>query len=279
MVSEGTVPVTGGRLAWRRRAGPGPALVLSHGLTDNAACWSRFVALLPPALDVWMLDARGHGESARFTPETDFDPARDIAEAMDGLGLAAAVIMGHSVGAMASAQFAVAFPERTRALVLEDPPLRLPAAAGDRVERQAQLTRRLLALNAMSDAEILAMGQTSSPGWHPDEFPDWARAKRQVDPAVLLGPDRPWRDVFTAIRAPTLLLHGDAALGAMVDAQAAADAERLNPRIRTVPIAGAGHNVRRENLPAYAAAVIAFLAAVLPELGADVQDGADDPHR
>ncbi|MFZ4602351.1 MAG: alpha/beta fold hydrolase [Caulobacterales bacterium] len=276
MVSEGFAPVSGGSLAWRRRAGSGPALVLSHGLTDNGACWSRFVALLPPALDVWMLDARGHGESSRFTPGIDFDPARDLAEAMDGLKLTAAVIMGHSVGAMSSAQFAVAFPERTRALMLEDPPLCLPAAAGDRVERQAQLTRRLQALHAMSDAEIVAMGRSSSPGWHPDEFPEWARAKRQVDPGVLLGPDRLWREVFGAIRAPALLLHGDAALGAMVDAQAAAEAEQLNPRIRAVRIPGAGHNVRRENLPAYAAAAIAFLAAALPELGMGVQDGGDD---
>jgi pimeloyl-ACP methyl ester carboxylesterase len=77
--SRGRLAVTGGHLAYHRTGGGGPALVLSHGLTDNGLCWSRLAEALAPAFDVIMLDARGHGDSARTAGCADLDPARDIA--------------------------------------------------------------------------------------------------------------------------------------------------------------------------------------------------------
>ncbi|WP_295632483.1 alpha/beta hydrolase [Novosphingobium sp.] len=266
---SGTVPVSGGRIAWHRTGGPGPALVLSHGLSDNGLCWARLVELLPPVLDVVMLDARGHGGSSRFVANDAFEPARDIAEAMDGLGLQSAVIMGHSVGALAAARFAATYPERTRALILEDPPLLPQLLPAELTERRARFAEQMRGLQAMSDAEIVAVGRAQSPGWHHAEFPAWASSKRQVDPDARIALDRSWQEIFAAIRAPTLLLHGDSERGSMVDADAAGTAGRINPRIRLQGIAGAGHNVRRENLDTFAAAVNTFLAQELPEISGE----------
>lgn len=267
-MTSGSASVSGGHIAWHRTGGPGPALVLSHGLSDNGLCWSRFVALLPPMLDVVMLDARGHGGSSRFIERDPFDPARDLAEAMDGLGLQSAVIMGHSVGALTSALFAGAYPERTRAVILEDPPLLPMPGRAETAERRARFAQQMRQLHAMRDAEIVALGRAQSPLWHDDEFPAWLQGKRQVDPAARFGLDRPWQDVLAAIRAPTLLIHGEHRHGAMVDDEAAGIAGRVNSKIHPLCVAGAGHNVRRDNLAAFAAAVNAFVTAEFPEISA-----------
>ena len=39
VIGGGAIPVTGGHLAYHRTGGDKPALVLSHGLTDNGLCW------------------------------------------------------------------------------------------------------------------------------------------------------------------------------------------------------------------------------------------------
>lgn len=257
----GTVPVSGGHLAYHRTGGVGPSLVLSHGLTDNGLCWSRLASALEPDFDVVMLDARGHGESSRLFDMEAHDPARDIAEAIEGLGLKMPIVMGHSVGARATAAFANAHPDRVSKVVLEDPPL-LPLADPSLAEaRRRRFREQVERFRSMTETEIASMGQTMSPGWRADEFPAWTAAKRQVDFAALPDYDTPWQAQIDRIAAPTLLIHGDADLGSLVTPDIAAEARSLNANIQTVRISGAGHNVRRENFPDYLAAVRTFLLA------------------
>lgn len=254
----GRVPVTGGHLAYHRTGGTGPVVVLSHGLTDNGLCWSRLAVALQSEFDLVMLDARGHGESARLTDAPN-DPARDIAEAIAALGLTRPIVMGHSVGARATAAYANAHPGQVARVVLEDPPF-LPLADPAATEaRRAKFRDQVARFQATSEAEILAQGRAASPSWHDDDFPAWAAAKRQVDPAAFPAYVTPWQEQIAHIDAPTLLIRGDAELGGLVTPALAAEAMALNANIRTAHIPGAGHNVRRENFPAYVSAVLAFL--------------------
>ena len=84
--NSGFVPVTGRRLAYHRTGGTGPAVVLSHGLTDNGLCWIGLAAALAGEFDVVMLDARGHGDSTRMPDGEAPDPGLDLAEAIEALG-------------------------------------------------------------------------------------------------------------------------------------------------------------------------------------------------
>ena len=246
-------------MAYHRTGGSGPPLVLSHGLTDNGLCWSRLASALESDFDVVMLDARGHGESARLSQADPHDPARDIAEAIDALNLKSPIVMGHSVGARATAAFANAHPDRVSKVVLEDPPF-LPLAEASAAEARGRKFREQVErFRSMSEAEITAMGKTTSPRWHDDEFPPWAAAKRQVDPAAMASYATPWQAQIDRIAVPTLLIHGEAALGSLVTPSVAAEAMALNGKIRAVRIGGAGHNVRRENFSDYLSAVRAFL--------------------
>lgn len=256
---SGRVEVSGGYLGFNRTGGPGPVLVLSHGLTDNGLCWFRLAAALASDFDIVMLDARGHGASSRISVDAPHDPGADIGEAIEGLGLRNPIVMGHSVGARATADYAGAHPGRISKVILEDPPLLAPAEPSATEARRGRFRGQVAEFQAMSEAEIIAMGKAASPLWHDDDFPDWATAKKQVDPEAFPAYGAPWQDSITRIAAPTLLLHGEADHGSLVTARRAEEAKSINPRITSVQIAAAGHNVRRENFPDYLAAVRAFL--------------------
>ena len=112
----------------------------------------------------------------------------------------------------------------------------------------------------------VAAGRVQSPLWHPDEFPAWAESKRQFrGPADWRARAIPgivdWRETVAAIGVPALLLRGGSSeRGAIVSAEIAAEAQRLNSRVQTACFAQAGHNVRREAFAPYVAAVSSFLA-------------------
>ena len=256
---SGTVKISGGHLAYHRTGGSGPSLVLSHGLTDNGLCWSRVASALAPEFDVIMLDARGHGQSSRISLDAPHDPSQDIADTIEQLGLRSPIVMGHSVGARATAGYANTYPGRVSKVILEDPPflpLIEPAAVAIRREKfRAQVET----FQAMSEAEIMAMGRTASPLWHPGEFPAWATAKKQVDPNAMPHYATAWQDSIDRISVPTLLICGEGQSGGIVTPGIASEAERINTNVRSVEIAGAGHNVRRENFTDYMVAVRSFL--------------------
>ena len=256
---SGRVAVNGGHLAYHRTGGGGQALVLSHGLTDNGLCWARTAQALQGQFDLIMLDARGHGESARMVSGERYDPARDIAEAIAALGLTEPHVMGHSVGALAMSQLAAAYPRLAATVILEDPPWFAAPPPGDAAERQQRFAQQVANLAAKSDAELLTLGQRTSPDWDAAEFPAWVLSKRQIDPAALPDWGEPWQETVAAITVPTLLIYGETALGGLVSTAVAAESMKLNPLLTAVQIEGAGHNVRRENFESFRAQVQAFL--------------------
>lgn len=256
---SGAVDISGGHLAYHRTGGKGPQMVLLHGLTDNGLCWSRFASVFASEFDIIMLDARGHGASSRIAALMHHDPAQDIAEAIDGLGLNLPIVLGHSVGALAAAAYAARFPASVSKLILEDPPL-LPLAEPSEVNARNDRFRMQIAhLQSLTDTELAAMGRDLSPSWHDDEFPAWLLGKRQVDPLAMPCYTEPWQSIFANLSSPTLLIYGESQRGGIVTSTIVAEALRINPHIEAVRIENAGHNIRRENFTGFIAAVRAFL--------------------
>ncbi len=251
--------VSSGRLGCHRTGGSGPALVLSHGLTDNGLCWFRLAQALAADFDVIMLDARGHGQSAPIGDPMTHDPARDIAEAIDALNLEAPIVLGHSVGGRATADYAGTRTGRVSRVLLEDPIFIPPMDPAIRERRQERFRQQVAGFRAQSEVEIIAAGRLTNPTWHEDDFPAWAEAKRLVDPEASPFYGQAWQEAVARIDAPTLLIHGEPGHGGVVTPEIAAEARTLNPLIQTVEIPRAGHNIRRENFPDYLAAVRAFL--------------------
>jgi len=110
-----------------RRAAP--PVVLLPGHSSGAPMWQANLAGFSRRHTVYAFDALGDaGKSTQSVPLKD---ARDVAgwigEALDGLGIERAHIVGHSFGGGYAANFAQARPERVQTLTLLEPAFALNA--------------------------------------------------------------------------------------------------------------------------------------------------------
>lgn len=123
------VPVEGGALAVWRWGGGGPAVIAAHGITSSHQAWAVVGDLVASELTLLAPDLRGRGDSAAVQGPSDMRRhARDLLAVLDHLGIAEAVVAGHSMGGFVAAAFAAQHPDRTRGAVLVDggPPVSDP---------------------------------------------------------------------------------------------------------------------------------------------------------
>jgi 3-oxoadipate enol-lactonase len=116
------VLVNGIRLNYEAR-GDGTPLVLAHGYGATLDMWSQQVEEFSQRYKVVVYDTRGHGhtEAPRdWSSYTADDYIEDQRQLMDQLGIDSAYIGGLSMGGMIALQFALTYPERTKALLLCD---------------------------------------------------------------------------------------------------------------------------------------------------------------
>lgn len=97
--------------------GRGPAVIFVHGLGGFAESWRHNVRPLANRATVFSVDLPGFGESAK--PRTHYRLsyfASALRGFMDGLGIAQASLVGHSLGAAASVTLALTHPTRVERL-------------------------------------------------------------------------------------------------------------------------------------------------------------------
>jgi pimeloyl-ACP methyl ester carboxylesterase len=263
--TDGYVSANGIRIHYWRTGGAKPALVLAHGSSDDGLCWTNLARELTDRYDVIMFDARGHGLS---DPPAAADTAdvqvEDLAGLIAALKLEKPTLMGHSMGSASVAWFAAKYPDVPKAVILEDPALVRPAAAaapgGATPPSVEERRARILERNNMSEAALVADCMKNSPKWGQAECETWAPSKRRHHPDTVrvnnaLRP--PMRELLPKITAPTLILKADAQGEQRAQNEEVA---KLLPKGRLVHIAGAGHNVRRENKAQTLEVLNAFLA-------------------
>lgn len=102
----------GGRIAWTATGAGGPVFLLVHGVTLGGHVWRNQVQDLADGALVVTIDQRGHGGSDAWDgPRGIAHLGADIAAVIESLGLDDVVIVGHSLGGIATAQFLVDHPE------------------------------------------------------------------------------------------------------------------------------------------------------------------------
>ncbi|HKX13964.1 MAG TPA: alpha/beta hydrolase [Propionibacteriaceae bacterium] len=105
----------------------GAVVLLLHGLTSASLSWRHVAPELGRRFRVIAPDARGHGGS-EWTRDYSIDLMRDdVVRFMEQLGILAAIVVGHSMGALAAYQLAATRPDLIRLLVLEEMPPPDPA--------------------------------------------------------------------------------------------------------------------------------------------------------
>jgi N-formylmaleamate deformylase len=244
-----------------RTGGPKPAVVLLHGLTGSGACWSPLAGALEADFDVVMPDARGHGSSS--TPLEGYryeDHAGDVVGLIQGLGLAAPVLLGHSMGGMTAAVVASQLEVAMRGVILADPtfldPQRQRAVyASDAVEQQRQLLR-------LDRGEALAQARARHAQRRPEivELVVEARMKTRIQAFDVLTPPNPeYHRLVSAISVPILLIIGDRGV---LSLETARELQNLNPRLRIELIQDAGHGLPYDQPERFEMVVRSFLRTV-----------------
>lgn len=254
-----------------QRAGSGPPVILLHGFTGSAATWDGLTAALCGRYTTLAVDLPGHGRSSapdepgRYALERLAD---DLAALLDAVEFPRAAVLGYSLGARAALRFALRYPDRVTALVLESGSPGLSDAAA----RSA----RAAADGALADAIERDGVEAFVDRW--ERLPLWAsqealpaatraelRAQRLTnDPRGLAnslrgagaGVTAPVVDELGRQSAPALLVAG------ALDARYVELARRMAaalPRARLAVVPDAGHAVHLERPAAFATAVSAFL--------------------
>jgi len=239
-----------------------PALILLHGYSDS---WPSFVPLmqhLPRSLRVVAVSVRGHGDSDQ--PAEGYglaSLAADVAALLDALGIARAVVLGHSMGSLVATRFALDHPGRLDALVLIGAFRTLKGNAGF----EEMCRDSIAGMTDPVDADFVRSFQESTLAVRlPDDFFATVLAESGKLTAQV------WRAVAASLRTedhsaelgriavPTLILWGDRDnFTGEAEQRALAAAIR---GARLIPYANTGHALHWEQPERAASDIAAFLA-------------------
>ena len=247
--------------------GEGAPLVLIHGWSQDLTIWDGQVRDFARNYRVIRYDRRGYGKSTGDSDQTA-DPD-DLRILLDSLGVRAAYILGLSAGSRAALNFAVAFPDRVKGLVLygQAPiPGFAPMPEGP---TPVMIFRDIAQKHGLDSAGKFVRAHPLS--WMPPGRPElkellraqWARypGRDLLHPRPESGRVPPARlDQVGAIKAPTLVVSGDHELPLFL--QVADTLVRRIPGARRVVINGGGHGAHFAQPAQFNAAVLSFLSEV-----------------
>jgi pimeloyl-ACP methyl ester carboxylesterase len=245
-------------------SGRGTPLVLIHGWAQDLSIWDDQVREFAPQYRVLRYTRRGHGASTGYAdPTADPDDLRIL---LDSLGVESAHVLGLSAGSATALAFAVAFPDRVRALVLygQVPPEGFvpTSALPPPVVVFSEIARRH-GVDSVRKALL-----THPLAWMPPEKPELQELLRTMmssyegrdllDPRPPSGRVPPARmDQLGQIRVPTLLISGDHELPFLQ--QVSDTLARRIPGARKIVISNAGHGAHFAQPEQFNAAVLRFL--------------------
>ncbi|MEU7766263.1 alpha/beta fold hydrolase [Nocardia sp. NPDC049190] len=240
--------------------GAGAPILLLHGLMGSARTWRDQLDWLREYGHVYTFDSAGHGRPAPDEPTTEAfvaDLAAGTVEITEPM-----VLIGHSMGALHGWVFAATYPERVRALVIED-------IAPDFTGRTATDWAAMIEAwpQPFPDAEaVLSFFGPVAGRYFLSSFEhgsDGYRLHGSVAAFREISEEWGTRDFWPqwrAIRVPALLLegeHGITPAGQMRQMAAA------HPDADYVLVPGAGHLVHDDQPERYRAEVERFLHRVL----------------
>lgn len=291
--SDGYVYANGVRIHYyHAAAAPGkPVIVMAHGVTDNALCWTTLTEKLQDSYDIYMVDTRGHGLSDPFTPSDDGDTlVKDVVGFLRAMNFEKPILMGHSMGAATVMRVGAEYPDLAQAIILLDPGLPRPGgtARGDRgggpergappraPQREASAPDNLsISMNAAPETlvaqnnygfdDLVATCSKKTPKWDIVDCQYWALSKKQYH-----GPysTEAWQamsgtmrtgDSLSKIPVPTLVLKADASEEVR---QANEEAAKAMQNGKLVHIDDAGHNLHHDELQRTTEELTKFLATL-----------------
>lgn len=259
--------------------GAGSDLVLLHGLGGDLHVWDDDVPAFAAHHRVLRPDVRGFGASDK--PAGAYSPAlfaRDLDALLSARGVAAAHVLGISLGGVVAQRFALDFGARVRSLILV-------STSSEVGQKSIAAWRRLADLIERNgfDARSADASRAFSPAYaarHPQVVAEVGRRNASNDPhgyaaAARAVSDYNWTGELSRISTPTLILQG-------LDDQltppgGSVKMSRELPHARLLMIPDAGHNLPLEQPLVFRTSVLAFTAAVDFTAAPPVQTGHSAP--
>ncbi len=263
----------------QRHPAGGPAVLFLHGWLDHSHTFDAVLEHVPESWRLVLLDFRGMGKSGHVGTGGHYqfsDYALDVDSALDGLGLAAVHLVGHSLGGIVSLAYAAARPERVKSVTLIEslgPSAGPPTVALERLRGFLDDSRRPPNRKRYPSVEAAAARlRENNPG-----LPEAAAlhlARHGTEPfeggvAFTFDPrhrrrfgmgydEAQWLALQAAVTCPVQLLRGSDGL--------APDEAKLKRRLEALPtlvgpplILPGGHHVHMEQPQAVARALAGFI--------------------
>jgi len=202
--------------------GAGEPVALIMGFSGSGRGWGEaFLKPMEARFKIFMIDNRGTGESDK--PDTEFtlrDMAADVAAVLDHAKTPRAHIFGISMGGMIAQEFALAYPERARGLVLGC----TNCGASHSVAADPAAIANLMPVQGMDPIEQARRAFSVACG---KAFLNSAKGQAVLDQAIAEMSNYPITPMHTfmrqgqaiggfdsfaqlgQIKSPTLIIHGD----------------------------------------------------------------------
>lgn len=281
---QGTVEANGIAQYYYRTGGVKPPLVLLHGILEGALAWLRTARVLARDFDVIMLDARGHGNSARINSgrikgmySQELLNA-DAAGAIRALAAAPVHLLGLSQGAITAVHVAAEHPDLVRSLVAAGWSDGSGGIAGDVANAPGYVAwlktyvEWLEALKAQTHQErmLSALSQTmpGAPRLSEDDYVAWVENCARLDLELPRMSGVLWSQVgkvseqaeqaLAQVSCPTLMIKS----GMFPSPGAAVRVERepsTQPNIEIVRFVNAGHLIHQHEFELFVSVVKKFL--------------------
>ncbi|MCP2168775.1 alpha/beta fold hydrolase [Goodfellowiella coeruleoviolacea] len=262
----------GHRLSYVDFGGPGRPILALHGAYGRARAFAALADRLGPDHRVIAVDQRGHGRSDHpgdYGRDAHLD---DTASAIERLGLAPAVVLGHSLGGINAYQLAARRPDLIAAVVVVDIGAEIDVPEDTAIRNLPRRFPTLAALraaiaSAVVFGEVAHFTESAVEDEHGWGFL-WDAAEVHQTKRAVCGR---WWDDWTGSGQPALLVRGGASPVVPPDQAEALVARRPNTRLVTID--DAGHDLYLTHPDQLAAAVRSFLAG-LPGVGPGAQGPA-----
>ena len=252
----------GVRLPYAEHGSPdGIPVVLLHGITDSWHSFEPVLPHLPETVHAYSVTQRGQGDATRTASYSLDELVEDVAQFMDAVGLASAIVCGHSMGSIVATNFAIRHPERTDALVL------MGSATSFVNPGIEEMTAELAALSDPIDVDYLRGFQESTLARPiPPEFLDLAVSEsakvsiatfRALWDATVLAD---YSAQLGSISAPALVVWGE--LDAICPRSEQDGLVAAIPGARLIVHEGAGHAFHWEDPERFARELAAFAEEV-----------------
>ena len=262
LVNKGFAEVNDTRLYFEI-LGRGHPLVLIHGFTSSTRLWDDQFEVFAKRFKVVRYDVRGFGKSALPIVGKEYSHTEDLKTLLNQLGIDYAYIIGSSMGGRIALDFALEYPEVTKALILVD-----SSVGGFQEWSKDDIDWDKIAKEEGVEAVKELMMKIPSFVRLVREKPDVAVRRKQIlsdysgwhfvntDPCRSLDP--PAIERLQEIRVPTLIIVGESD---SPDFHKIADilSKKIQNSKRTT-MKGAGHSPNMETPREFNEAVLSFLA-------------------